>query len=517
MKNNVGRVYFYAAGLALLCSLGFAQTDGPVRVDPHNPHYFNYRGKPLILVTSDHTWFAVHAADFDFVRFLDKLAANGNNFTRIYPGAHPVTYANQPRIFPWAQDASGRYDLDKWNPEYFARLHAFMRHAQEKGVIVDICLFNGFGTDEKKTYQWRWEWSPFNDDNNVQAGVGTKRDYFCTLEEPALVEYEKAYVRKLVSELNRYNNLIYDTADEPDFFGMIDEAKVNPWVGEMMDEIIRTEAALPKQHLIAETYHRSLEKKGKQWGADPRTSWISVEYTIGLDAFDAQYAHNKPYVLIETTTPILNPLGYWKEEYGVDGSRVHAWPFLLAGGTGCLEFNDDFDSQAPAGRERTAQILLQRGILKKFMESLDYTRMSHFTGFSGINPIAIRDATPMQTGGTGPRSLRDDLARQAWGTAIAEKGKQYALYMSHSYVTFARMGGGGPGFYKVVPGAYTETVTLKDIPANTYTVEWVNPSDGAVVRGETVRHLGGDFLLQTPGYTIDIAMRMKALLSGASP
>jgi hypothetical protein len=86
---------------------------GPVRVDPHNPHYFNYQGKPIVLVTSDHTWFALTAADFDYIKFLDALAANGNNFTRIYPGAHPVNYENQPLIFPWARNADGRYDLDK--------------------------------------------------------------------------------------------------------------------------------------------------------------------------------------------------------------------------------------------------------------------------------------------------------------------------------------------------------------------------------------------------------------------
>jgi len=56
------------------------QRAGPVRVDPQNPHYFNCRGRPLVLVNSDYTCFAVHAADYDYVRFIDALAANGNNF-----------------------------------------------------------------------------------------------------------------------------------------------------------------------------------------------------------------------------------------------------------------------------------------------------------------------------------------------------------------------------------------------------------------------------------------------------
>ena len=503
---------FLVVSFVLLTPLGFAQAEGPIKIDPTNPHYFNYRGRPLVLVTTDNTWFTVTATDYDFVKFIDALAANGNNFTRLYPGAHPVTYANQPRIFPWVREADGRYNLDKWDPAYFERLHAFMGYAQKKNVIVDVCLFNGWGTEAKKTYQERWEWCPLNDANNVQEGVGLKRDTHCTLEEPKLVEYQKAYVRKLTSELNRYDNLIYDVADEPDFFNAIDDQKVNPWISVMLDEIIATEAMLPKRHLIAETYHPSLENNGKKWGADPRTKWISVEYTAGLDSFTRQYAHGKPYVLIETTTPILNPLGFWGAEYGVDSSRVHAWPFLTAGGAGVLEFNDDYDSQAPAGRERTAEILRQRGIARKFIESFEFVRMRPFTKFTGINSTPVRER-PIASGATPPPPRPEDL-NQPWGTAMAEPGRQYALYVSHSYIgsAQARVGsaGGGPGCYRAVPGTYRETITLQDIPASTYVIEWIDPATGKTIESRQLQHAGGHLTLTTPSYSIDLALRMKA-------
>ncbi len=488
------------------------QPEGPVQVDSQNPHYFRYRGQPLILVTSDHTWFAATAADFDYVRFFDALAANHNNLTRIYPGAHPVNYENQPLVFPWMRRADGRYDLDQWNAAYFERLHALMEYAQAKDVIVDICLFNGWGTDEKQTYQWRWESCPLNDANNVQNGVGVKRDQQCTLEEPALVAYQQAYVRRIVSELNRYDNLIYDVADEPDFFNAIDDQKVNPWIDVMLDEIIRTEASLPKQHLIAQTYHRSLEEHGKKWGADPRTAWISVEYTAGLEAFAAQYAHGKPYVLIETTTPILNPLGFWGAEYGVDSSRIHAWPFLVAGGAGVLEFNDDFDSQAPAGRERTEEILRQRGVLRKFIESFEFTRMRPFQDFGGIQPAPLRERSAATGAKQAPVRVED--LHRAWGTALAEPGRQYALYVSHSYVGSApaRIGGagGGPGCYRAVPGTYRETITLSDVPRGIYDVEWIDPASGRIVAAQKADHPGGRFTSETPIYSVDVALRMKS-------
>lgn len=465
--------------------------NSPVTVSWENPHYFSYNSKPIILISSDHTYFAVIAEDFDYVKFIDKLAAFGNNFTRIYPGAHPVQYINQPRIFPWVKEPSGRYNLDLWDENYFKRLHSFMSYAQSKGVIVDLVLFNGFGLDSKKQYQWRWEWSPLNDSMNTQDGVGTKRDYFCTLEEPKLVEYQKAYVRKLVMELNKYNNLIYDIADEPDFFNAISDSLVNPWINVMMDEVINTESSLPKKHLISETFHPSLENNGIHWGADSRTNWISVEYSNGLQHFEKQYSYNKPYVQIETTTPVLNPLGFWKWEYGPDASRIHSWAFLVAGGAGFMEFNDDYDSQFPAGRPPTDTILKQKKVLKDFLHRFDFVKMKHFTDFKGINGYI----TPKDTTGI------------PWGTGIAEPGKQYTIYICHSYLKMIPQ---EPGYFKAVPGSYCDSIVLRNVPANSYGIEWINPADGALIKSFNIDHNGGDLVLHTADYKIDIALKMTA-------
>lgn len=365
-----------------------------------------------------------------------------------------------------------------------------MQYAQNKGIVVDMVPFNGFGSEARKSYQWRWEWSPLNAANNAQ-GVGIARDHFCTLEEPALVDYQKAYVRRLATELNRYDNLIYDVSDEPDLFNTLDDAKVNPWVGAMMDTLISAEAALPKKHLIAQSFYPSLEDHGKQWGADPRTQWISIEYTGGLNQFERQYAYRKPYVLIETVSPVLNPLGFWKEAYGVDSSRIHSWAFILAGGAGFMEFNDDYDSQAPGGRELTRVILGQRKRLMEFMDTLDFIGMQHFTGFAGLRRNAAAGA------GSG----------EAWATGIAEPGKQYALYLSHSFIANVP---NGPGYYTTLPGNCENSFQLKGVPAGRYRVDWVRPEDNSPVRSTVVVHPGGDLSLTTPPYSIDLALRIKA-------
>lgn len=35
-----------------------------------------------------------------------------------------------------------KFDLDKWDPEYFARLNDFITEAGARGIVVEVRLFN---------------------------------------------------------------------------------------------------------------------------------------------------------------------------------------------------------------------------------------------------------------------------------------------------------------------------------------------------------------------------------------
>src|SRR5216683_1308322 len=60
----------------------------PLALHPRNPHYFLFRGQPTILITSAEHYGAVLNLDFDFVRYLDTLQADGMNLTRTFSGAY---------------------------------------------------------------------------------------------------------------------------------------------------------------------------------------------------------------------------------------------------------------------------------------------------------------------------------------------------------------------------------------------------------------------------------------------
>src|SRR2546426_185871 len=86
----------------------------PIRVHPDNPHYYSFRGKPTVLVTSAEHYGAVINRAFDYNAYLDALKSYGLNYTRIYPAAfiepegtfHPdntLAPKSEDLIQPWAR------------------------------------------------------------------------------------------------------------------------------------------------------------------------------------------------------------------------------------------------------------------------------------------------------------------------------------------------------------------------------------------------------------------------------
>src|SRR5437016_11400054 len=129
----------------------------PLCLHPRNPHYFLFRGKPAVLITSGEHYGAVLNGAFDYRRYLDELKRDGLNLTRTFSGVYREvignfsiaenTLAPKPEDFqsPWprsstpgANDGLGKFDLSKWNGQYFDRLKTFVREAGKRGVIVEF-------------------------------------------------------------------------------------------------------------------------------------------------------------------------------------------------------------------------------------------------------------------------------------------------------------------------------------------------------------------------------------------
>jgi hypothetical protein len=136
-----------AAMLAALPAIAAAQ---PIRLHPANPHYFLYRGRATVLVTSGEHYGAVLNPDFDQRTYLRTLARDGLNYTRLFTGSYfepqgafgieknTLAPPGSRALTPWARSATpgyagggNRFDLMQWDTTYFRRLHDFVRLAAE--------------------------------------------------------------------------------------------------------------------------------------------------------------------------------------------------------------------------------------------------------------------------------------------------------------------------------------------------------------------------------------------------
>ena len=452
--------------LELICFLAFSllfmscNNIHPIGKHPDNPHYFIFKGKPLILITTDQHYGAVINLDFDYIPFLDRLQEYGMNLTRIYPGGYvemkdmytkgnPLGPAPDRFILPWKKSGTEganpglgkyKYDLDKWDDEYFKRLKDFVYQASVRNIIVEIAFFNGM-------YDDRWMMQPLYNTNNLQ-GVG-KGDFmlFTTMADKDLVHYQAEYVKKIASELYKFDNLIYDICDEPE----MQHKKSYDWNSTLLDALISVDHF---RHLYGETANSA----SPDFTGDKRTSWIPTEYISPMEkTLDTDYEDNKPIVDVETAY-----YSYWYGAHPVDESRAESWFGMLGGLAGFIQLNSDFSTFNPSGRGTSTQdtILPQKRVLMNFMNSLDFIKMEKFTGF------AVSDSLVLARG-------------------IAEAGKQYAIYLFHGSRKWEEWPQ-GPTASRVNVDSdwFSDTITI-DVPSGKYKAEWINPASGLIMNHRT--------------------------------
>ena len=502
-KKMINQFLKFGIAVALIL-MSAVSANSQITVSQTNSHYLVYKNKPVTLITSDHHYGAIIDLDFDFVKYLNYLADNGLNLTRIYPGGmfeppdkylpgNPLGPRQGRQLLPWAKSdqpganpllaepgkQSFKFDLDKWDPDYFGRLKAFLKLTREKDIIVEIPFFNGMYAD-------CWPLMTMYHGNNIQnIGQYEMKDcgLFTTMNwlNKDVIKYQKEYIKKIVTELNEFDNLIFDICDEPSLQGLPDgsiiirpDSIISPWINAMKDAFVQAEEPLPKKHLLGQTVQNlSPDLSDQQW-----CMWLPAEYVSPAEkALKFDYARNKPIINVETN---YFGMSLTKSSYSADAVRLEGWWFMLGGGAGIINLNGEFYHGNETGGEITqTQIVPQKKILREFMNSLNLNGLSRFTNFN----IAA-----------------DGIV----SNGISESGKQYAIYLFHG----TSDNEWGCSFVPK-PGNYGDTLTINSVPASAYKVEWIDPSSGALKGSESLNWEGGNLKLSTPPYTLDIALRLK--------
>jgi hypothetical protein len=235
----------------------------PISIHPDNPRYFLFRGKPLVLITATEHYGSVINRPFDFEKYLVDHAEKRQTLTRTFLLFRETQTAKNPYspckpetpdyIAPWprtglerALDLEPKYDLDKWNPEFFDRLHRFLRRASELGVVVELTIFSNLYN------QQILDMSPLCASNNIQ-GIGPKHvARFTTLQDPKLTERQLAFARKVVQETARYDNVYYEVCNEPagDIPPETTVAEVDAWQAAIAKAVREETKKLGTNHMV---------------------------------------------------------------------------------------------------------------------------------------------------------------------------------------------------------------------------------------------------------------------------
>jgi Putative collagen-binding domain of a collagenase len=223
-------------------NVGTVPISGPLRASK-NPNYFeDANGRPLILCGS-HTWNtlqdwgtdgSLHPLDFD--AFVGFLKGHGHNFTLLWytelPTFHglPSTEKSPPDFtvgpHPWMRTGPGKatdgrlkFDLTKFDQDYFDRLRARVKSLHDAGIYVGVYLFTG---EFQLRFRFRADGYPFSGPNNVnevddgyRGGAPETGLASVTMIAPnTITALQDAYVKKTIDTLNDLPNVLWIVSEE---------------------------------------------------------------------------------------------------------------------------------------------------------------------------------------------------------------------------------------------------------------------------------------------------------------
>ncbi len=167
----------------------FAQ---PISLHPENPHYFLFRGKAAVIVSSSEHYGAVINPAFDFLRYLSTLQKEDMNYTRLISDSYfekegsfgieknTLAPSSGVAILPWKRSnepgalcGGNKFDLNQWDEKYFAQLKAFVSEAGKRVIVVGVTLFSSI--------HGYWDIKVWNPNNNITITEGIQRQDLQTL------------------------------------------------------------------------------------------------------------------------------------------------------------------------------------------------------------------------------------------------------------------------------------------------------------------------------------------------
>lgn len=484
----------------------------PIRIHPENPKLFEFRGKPLVLLTATEHYGAVMNRPFDYARYLRDAADKRITLTRLFVLFRELQSQCNPYstckpespdyIAPFARTGGGRaldwqpkYDLDEWNPEFFERLHGFLSLACELGIIVEVTVLSNTYNDQV------WALNPLHSENNINGLEPVRWQDYNTLRSPKLFEVQARHVRKIVEETKRYDNVIYEICNEPGGFTIPGEAnlpsceEVDEWQMAIADVIRDAESDLTTKHLISaqEAFAYDpifTQPSAKSFGSFridvvnmhplPNTTYGEASFHMGefmmkqlklravRDFCLATYHEPKPLNFDED-----NSASQYKDFDGWTIHRKRAWTTLMCGAHyDYIDFSINCHLETgTAESQRCIRTWMRH--LSDFVHGIDLVRARPLTGLIKAQPA--------------------DTCESVFGV----EGEDYRVYLADERELDTE-GHGEP-----IGGSLELSV-----PDGEYRVDCYSPAAGVYSPSVVLRASGG-LSITLPEFVADIAVRIR--------
>lgn len=396
----------------------FGQQPTTLQLHPQNPHYFFYQNKPLLLIGSGEHYGSVINQDFDYTKYLQTLAKDSLNLTRLFTGAYiekqgdfgiaknTLAAAEGRLLLPWKRSTvagyslgGNKFDLNQWDVNYFARLKDFIQTAATNGVIVEVNLFSSH-------YGGGWNYSAFNPQNNINQTDAIASNMVNTLENGNILKYQEEYVKKIVRELNPFDNIYFEIQNEPwadqtdtvlvrneyenagDWRATIQvvSRRSNDWQKEVASWIRTEESQLPKQHLLSQNISNFYLPISNP---DTAISIFNFHYAKPEAVSENYYLHK---------VIGFNETGFAGKSFPV--YRRQAWRFIMAGGGLFNQLDYSFSVGSETGDDTTfnapgsggKDLRKQLGMLRQFFEHINFIQLKPDCSFVTGAPGAFTQA-----------------------------------------------------------------------------------------------------------------------------
>lgn len=223
-KHN-GRAVVLAVAMVMWWGSSRALADDADRIQPYseNPTYWQYKGKPVLLLggSGEDNLFNNPTGlkpGNTLETHLDLLVAVGGNYVR-----NTMSDRDEGNVYAFAR-VGDRYDLTRWNKEYWRRFESFLRLAAERDVFVQIELWDMWDLTRDN-----WARHPFNPRNNVNytaaesglltevpfppAEEPTKHNFFHTVPElennTRVLRHQEAFIDRVLAISLPFPNVLY--------------------------------------------------------------------------------------------------------------------------------------------------------------------------------------------------------------------------------------------------------------------------------------------------------------------